>query len=124
MALLYGHPLSGNTHKVRLALSLLEVKHEEVTVDLSKPREASFLAYVERPKRANRNGVSGIRSETCGFYFRINPLGQVPVFKDDSVLLRDSAAILTYLAQKYRYEVNKMSRPKSNSFPHDFLLFA
>jgi glutathione S-transferase len=43
---LYGHPISGNTHKIRLALSLLKLPYEEVLVDLTKPREADFLACV------------------------------------------------------------------------------
>jgi glutathione S-transferase len=43
---LYGHPLSGNVHKVRLALSMLGLPYEEVLVDITKPREQSYLKYV------------------------------------------------------------------------------
>jgi glutathione S-transferase len=74
---LYGFPLSGNTHKVRLLLSALQLPYEEVTVDLTKAahRQAGFLA--------------------------INPRGQVPVLDDDGTMLYDSHAILVYLARQY-----------------------
>ena len=34
-------------------------------------------------------------------FLAMNPLGQVPVFADGDVILRDSTAIMTYLAEKY-----------------------
>lgn len=74
---LYSHPLSGNCHKVRLLLSMLKLDHEETVVDLLKGAHKSpdFLA--------------------------LNPLGQVPVLVDGDATLRDSQAILVYLARKH-----------------------
>ncbi|KAA3629879.1 MAG: glutathione S-transferase family protein [Proteobacteria bacterium] len=74
---LYDHPLSGNCYKVRLAASILNIDYETVPVDL----------------------MSG---EQKGDDFRaINPLGQVPVLEDDGVVVRDSQAILVYLAGRF-----------------------
>lgn len=72
---LYRHPLSGHSHRVELFLSLLELPRELVDVDLSRPRDAEFLAK--------------------------NPFGQVPVIEDGEVTLADSNAILIYLASRY-----------------------
>jgi glutathione S-transferase len=76
MIKLYHTELSGNCHKVRLLLSLLEIEHERVWVDLLKGehKAADFL--------------------------RLNPLGQVPVLVDEETVIRDSQAILVYLARK------------------------
>lgn len=75
--ILYGFPLSGNTHRVRLFLSLLGLDFREQVVNLAagEQRQAAFLA--------------------------INPLGQVPVLADGDLLLRDSHAIVYYLARAY-----------------------
>ena len=35
---------------------------------------------------------------------RVNPFGQIPVLVDDQLVIRDSAAIITYLARKYAPE--------------------
>ncbi len=84
MMTLYDFPLSGHAHKVRLMLSLLGLDYKTVTVDLSQgePREADFLA--------------------------LNPFGQVPVLVDEAaknkVVIRDSNAIIAYLARKYAPE--------------------
>lgn len=78
---LYGTRMSGNVYKVRLLLSLLNLPYEFVTVDLAtqEHRSPSFL--------------------------RINPLGQVPVLVDSGsageIHIRDSQAILVYLARQY-----------------------
>ncbi len=73
----YGHPLSGNAHRVLNLLSILGVKHESIVVSLpeGEHKQPAFLA--------------------------MNPLGQVPVLVDGDVTLRDSTAILTYLARKH-----------------------
>ncbi len=74
---LYEHPESGNSHKVRLLLSFLGLEHESVHVDLmaDEQHQAPFLA--------------------------VNPRGEVPVLVDNEVVLRDSMAILVYLATQY-----------------------
>lgn len=80
MITLYEFALSGNCHKVRLMLSLLGLDYQSVVVNGSERQQKSveFLA--------------------------MNPFGQVPVLTDDSVVFRDSQAILVYLAKKYGNE--------------------
>lgn len=77
MIALYELPPSGNCWKIRLLLSMLGLPHRRIAIDKSKGenRTAEFL--------------------------RMNPLGQVPVLVDGSYVLRDSQAILVYLASKY-----------------------
>lgn len=74
---LHVHALSGNSYKVRLLLGALALPCEEVAVDIpaGAHRSASFL--------------------------HLNPLGQVPVLEDGEITLRDSQAILAYLARRY-----------------------
>lgn len=73
----YGNPISGNSHRVQAMLALLNVEHEFIQVDLKAGEHKSpdFLA--------------------------MNPLGQVPVLVDGDLVLRDSSAILVYLARKF-----------------------
>ncbi|MEC4817236.1 MAG: glutathione S-transferase [Scytonema sp. PMC 1069.18] len=77
MIKLYGHELSGNSYKVKLALSLLGIEHEWIKLDLMKGEHKSpeFLA--------------------------LNPFGQVPVLVDENTTLADAQAILVYLARQY-----------------------
>lgn len=77
MPTLYDFDLSGNCYKVRLLLSLLDIEHETVTVDF-------FNGAHKSPD-----------------FLRINPLGQVPALVDGNVQLRDSQAILVFLARRY-----------------------
>ncbi|MBO1254488.1 glutathione S-transferase family protein [Alteromonas sp. 5E99-2] len=74
---LYDFPLSGHAHRARAMLSLLNVDYDHHVMDLAngEHKTPEFLA--------------------------INPLGQVPTLTDGDVVLRDSTAILTYLALKY-----------------------
>ena len=74
---LYDLEVSGNSYRIRLLLSLLDLKHELIPVDLMKGehREASFL--------------------------KLNPRGQVPTLDDAGTVVWDSMAILVYLARKY-----------------------
>ncbi|MDI1483823.1 glutathione S-transferase family protein [Polyangium sp. y55x31] len=97
---LYSHPLSGNSHKVRLLLSMLRLEHEEIVVDLLKGehKTPSFLA--------------------------MNPLGQVPVLVDGDETLRDSQAILVYLARKYGGEAWLPSDPAGMARVVQWLSFA
>ena len=77
---LYGAPLSGHVHRVRLFLSLLELPVEFIPVNLAgqENRTAEFLAK--------------------------NSFGEVPVLEDGELVLADSTAILVYLALKYDHE--------------------
>lgn len=77
MIRLYDFPLSGNAHKVRNLLSLLGLEFERVDVDLA-----------------------GGEQRSPGFLAR-NPFGQVPVLVDGDFVVRDSGAILVYLARKF-----------------------
>lgn len=74
---LHGFPLSGHSHRVQLALSLMGLPHQVVQVDL-------------------KNGAH----KTPAF-LKLNPFGQVPVLDDNGTALFDSNAILVYLATKY-----------------------
>lgn len=77
MIQLYGHELSGNSHKVKLMLSLLGLEYEWLKVDLVQgaQQQPDFLA--------------------------LNPFGQVPVLVDGETVLADAQAILVYLARQY-----------------------
>jgi glutathione S-transferase len=69
--------LSGNCYKVRLFCALLRLKPDIVPVD--------FLAGAhKRSPLIDRN-----------------PFGEIPILEDGDVTLRDSQAILVYLARKY-----------------------
>ncbi len=77
MIKLYDFPLSGNCHKVRLLLSFLNLDYEKIPVDMKggEHKQAPFL--------------------------QLNPFGQVPVLTDGETVIRDSQAILVYLARQY-----------------------
>jgi glutathione S-transferase len=77
MIKLYDAALSGNCHKVRLMLSLLGLDYQIQPINLMQAEQKN--------------------SE----YLAMNPLGQVPTLDDDGEVLRDSQAILVYLAAKY-----------------------
>ncbi|AHG63797.1 glutathione S-transferase family protein [Advenella mimigardefordensis] len=77
MITLYDVDASGNCHKVRLFLSLLDVE------------------YASRPV----NLMEG--EHNLAPFLQMNPFAQVPVLVDGDVLVRDSQAILVYLAQQY-----------------------
>jgi glutathione S-transferase len=77
---LYDIDLSGNCHKVRLFLSLLGIEYEQVAVD-----------YLQGEHKSQQ-------------FLQLNPLGQVPVLVDGDVVVRDSQAILVYLARQYEAE--------------------
>jgi glutathione S-transferase len=72
---LYYHNLSGHSHRARLFLSLLDVPHELVFVDLKKREQKSeaFLA--------------------------LNRFGQVPVLQEGETVISDSISIMVYLAK-------------------------
>jgi glutathione S-transferase len=76
MITLYDMDISGNAQKVRIALALLGLDYAR-----------------ETPDGAAR-GTDAYRA--------LHPLGQVPVLVDGDIALRDSHAILVYLAAKHR----------------------
>ena len=77
MIKLYQFQLSGNSHKIRLMLSLLGLSYE--TIDVSGAQ----------------------REQKSSALLSMNPFGQVPVLEHDEVALRDSQAILAYLGQTF-----------------------
>ena len=74
---LYDLEPSGNCYKVRLFCALAKISIDLVPVDFmtGEHKSAKFLA--------------------------MNPLGELPILDDDGYILRDSQAILVYLASKY-----------------------
>lgn len=77
MITLYNMPLALNCYKVRLLLSLLKVPHEKHPIDL-------LTGDHQTPD-----------------YLALNPFGQVPILTDGALVLRDSQAILIWLARKF-----------------------
>lgn len=77
MLKLYDAKISGNCYKIRALLSFLNVDHETINVDLFK------------------------RQHKSDEFIALNEFGQVPVLVDGNETIRDSQAILFYLALKY-----------------------
>lgn len=77
MMKLYDMHFSGNCYKVRLLLSFLQLPYQLLPVNL--------LA----------------REQKSESYLKINELGQVPALEDQGRHIRDSQAILVYLARQY-----------------------
>lgn len=77
MITLYDSVISGNSHRVKLALSLFGLPHKITPIDIlqGEQRRPEFLA--------------------------LNPFGTCPTLDDDGFIIRDSVAILVYLARKY-----------------------
>jgi glutathione S-transferase len=82
MIKLYDFPLSGHAHRPRLLLSLLKIPYENIEVNLRQGEHKSDE------------------------FRKLNFLGQVPVLVDGEVAVRDSNAILVYLANKFAPEWN------------------
>jgi glutathione S-transferase len=78
--MLYNEDVSGNCYKVRLFCSLLGIPIEIAPVDFASG------AHKKSP------------------VIDLNPFGQLPVLDDDGVVVRDSQAILIYLARKFDSE--------------------
>lgn len=74
---LYTNPLSGHAHRAEALLEILNVPYEAIFVDLAAGEQ-----------RGNA-------------FTDINPLGQLPFMVDGDVALRDSTAILVYVASTY-----------------------
>lgn len=77
---LYGFPLSANSHKVSLMLSLLQLRYDDITVDLAtdEHRAPDFAA--------------------------LSPVRTVPLLVDDTLRIFDSHAAVIYLCQQYHGE--------------------
>ena len=76
MITLYGSPLSGNTHKVRMALAFLGLPWEEQLTDAAARQSEDFAT--------------------------LTPMRQIPLFVEGGFTLRDSQAILALLAARHR----------------------
>jgi glutathione S-transferase len=74
---LYDSEYSGHCHKVRLLCGLLQIPLALEPIDTRTKAQKS-------PE-----------------YLKLNPFGQIPVLEDGGVVVRDSNAILLYLAEKY-----------------------
>jgi glutathione S-transferase len=74
---LHDFDLSGSCYKIRLFLNILGLRHERVAVDFANQEHKSAK------------------------YLAMNPFGELPVFEDGDLLLRDTQAILVYLATRY-----------------------
>lgn len=79
-AKLYDLELSGNCYKVRLLCALLGVPLEIIPVD--------FLSGAHKKPPLSD----------------LNPFGEIPIFQDGDLVLRDSQAILIYVARKWGRE--------------------
>lgn len=77
MIKLYDFELSGSCYKIRLFMNILGVKYEAETVD-----------FVNKEHKTAK-------------YTALNPFGEIPIFEDGELRLRDAQAIMVYLAKKY-----------------------
>lgn len=77
---LHDFALSGHSYRIRLFLSLLDLSHTVMPVNL--------LAGTHKTPE----------------FLGLNPFGQVPVLEDGEFVIADSNAILVYLAERYAPE--------------------
>ncbi len=77
MIKLYDFELSGSCYKIRLLMNALGVKYEAVNVD-----------FVNKEHKTDK-------------YLALNAFGEIPIFEDGNLRLRDAQAIMVYLAKKY-----------------------
>lgn len=77
---LYDSLFSGHAHRPRVLLKLLQIDYQPIQLNLAagEQRSPHFLS--------------------------LNPLGQVPTYVEGDLVLRDSTAILVYLASTYDTE--------------------
>jgi glutathione S-transferase len=97
---LYNEDISGNCYKVRLFCALIEIPVEIVPVDFANG------AHTKSP------------------LIELNPLGQLPVLEDGDIVLRDSQAILIYLARKFGGEAWFPTEPASMARVAQWLMVA
>ncbi len=77
MITLYDSDISGSCYKVRALLNILDVPYEKAPVD-----------FVNKEHKTEK-------------YLALNAFGELPIFDEDGLILRDAQAILVYLAKKY-----------------------
>ena len=97
---LYDAPVSGNCHKIRMLLSMLELEHEIVPISLPD-LEQKTPAHLAR-----------------------NPRGTVPVLDDGGTVIYDSQAILVYLAEKNGSDSWLPTDPVGRALVQQWLSFA
>lgn len=100
MPKLYDLELSGNCYKVRLLCALVSVPLEIIPVD--------FLAGDHKKSPV----------------VDLNPFGELPVFVDGDVVLRDSQAILVYIARKWGGEAWLPTAPADMAHVVEWLMVA
>lgn len=97
---LYDLSLSGNCFKVRLMLNLLGVDFELVPVDFMNG--------------AHKNGDM----------LQLNPFGEIPILEHDDLIVRDSQAILVFLARTYGSESWLPTEPEAMARVIEWLMVA
>jgi glutathione S-transferase len=101
MPKLFDYVLSGSCYKVRLLLSMLDVKYETQAIDFYPGKEHKSPTFLI-----------------------LNPLGQLPVFADGDVVLRDAQAILCHIANKYDTSGKWLPRDERFGLVMMWLMFA
>jgi glutathione S-transferase len=76
--ILYNYELDENCYRVRLLLSVLGLAWKSVAIDVIPGREQEGPAMLA-----------------------LNPLGQLPILRDDDLVLSGTGAIMAYLARRY-----------------------
>ena len=94
---LYDLEPSGNCYKVRLFCALAKISLDLIPVDFmaGEHKNAKFLA--------------------------MNPFGEIPILDDDGFILRDSMAILVYLATKHNLDAWYPSNAKDRALVTQWL---
>ena len=94
---LYDLEPSGNCYKVRLFCALAKIPLDLIPVDFmaGEHKNAKFLA--------------------------MNPFGEIPILDDDGFILRDSMAILVYLATKHNLDAWYPSNAKDRALVTQWL---
>lgn len=77
MIKLYDSDISGSCYKIRLLLNILGQRYETIPVD-----------FVNKEHKTPK-------------YTALNSFGEIPIFEDGELRLRDAQAIMVYLAKKY-----------------------
>lgn len=77
MITLYDCDISGSCYKIRFLLNVLSVDYTKVPVD-----------FVNKEHKSDK-------------YLALNAFGEIPIFEDGGLRLRDAQAIMVYIASKY-----------------------